>query len=210
VNRTFEPFLDAAAAAAGLLARPEVAQHWDLDSVLERCPVSALSGHLLRALTTVGSYLESSPSGEDPISAGEYFARLVTSDIDTPANQAIRARGAEMAAGGPAEVANLARATCGQLSERLASADPGRLMKVAGALVMTVGEYLKTRVVEIVVHGDDLAVSVGVAFGPVSPDATGMAISTLVDVARVRHGDLPVLRALARRERDSVQALRVL
>ena len=31
----------------------------------------------------------------------------------------------------------------------------------------------------------------------------------LVDVARVRHGDLAVLRALTRRERDPVQARRV-
>jgi len=32
----------------------------------------------------------------------------------------------------------------------------------------------------------------------------------LVGVARIRHGDMAVLRALARRERDPVQALRVL
>ena len=210
VSRKFAPFLDAAAVAADLLAQPEVAQRWDLDSVLEHCPVSALSGHLLRALTTVDTYLAFRPSGAEPVSAAEYFARLVTSDIDTPANQAIRARGADMAAGGPAEVARAASAAAGQLPARLAGEDPGRLLKVAGGLVMSLQEYLKTRVVELIIHGDDLAASVGVAFGPVSPGATAMAISTLVEVARVRHGDLPVLRALARRERDSVQALRVL
>jgi len=32
----------------------------------------------------------------------------------------------------------------------------------------------------------------------------------LVGVARIRHGDLAVLRALTRRERDQAQALRVL
>ncbi len=37
-----------------------------------------------------------------------------------------------------------------------------------------------------------------------------LAIEALVDVARVRHGDLAVLRALTRRERDSSEALRVL
>jgi hypothetical protein len=36
------------------------------------------------------------------------------------------------------------------------------------------------------------------------------AIDTLVEVARLRHGDTAVLRALARRERDSVAALRVM
>jgi hypothetical protein len=34
-------------------------------------------------------------------------------------------------------------------------------------------------------------------------------ISTLVQIARLRHGDMAVLRALTRRERDLVQALRV-
>ncbi len=210
MSQTFTAFLDAAEAAADLLGQPAVAQSWELDSVLERCPVSALSGHLLRALTTVQAYLASDPSDRHPISAGEYFARLVSSDIDTPANQAIRARGAESAAGGPAEVATTATAAREQLQARLASADPGRLVQVAGGLVMTLDEYLRTRVVELVVHGDDLAASVGVAFGPVSPDTAAVAIGTLVEVARIRHGDLPVLRALARRERDSVQALRVL
>jgi hypothetical protein len=74
---------------------------------------------------------------------------------------------------------------------------------------MTLDEYLRTRVVELVIHGDDLASSVGLAFGPVASDLATTAISTLVEVARVRHGDMAVLRALTRRERDSVQALRV-
>jgi hypothetical protein len=33
---------------------------------------------------------------------------------------------------------------------------------------------------------------------------------TLVEVARILHGDVAVVRALSRRERDAVEALRVL
>jgi hypothetical protein len=36
-----------------------------------------------------------------------------------------------------------------------------------------------------------------------------IAFANLVEVARVRHGDLAVLRAFTRRERDSVDALRI-
>ena len=75
---------------------------------------------------------------------------------------------------------------------------------------MTVDEYLRTRVVELVVHADDLAASVGVAPMAPRPETGKIAIDALVDVARIRHGDLAVLRALARRERDPVGALRVL
>jgi hypothetical protein len=177
--------------------------------VLAQFPVPGLAGHLLRGLTTVETYLDSPPPAEDPISAAEYFARLLSSDINAPGNRAIRARGSEMAASGPRSVADAARASYEQLSARLPGENHGRHLKVAGDLVITMAEYLRTRVVELVVHGDDLAASVGLAFGPVPAEVSGVAIGTLVEVARVRHGDLPVLRALARRERDSGQALRV-
>ena len=60
------------------------------------------------------------------------------------------------------------------------------------------------------VHGDDLAVSLGVDPPLLPPAATGLVIATLVEVARIRHGDIAVVRALARRERDAVDALRVI
>jgi Mycothiol maleylpyruvate isomerase N-terminal domain len=202
-------FGEAAAAAAGLLARPEVEQHWGEPSVLAHFQVSGLAGHLLRAMTTIETYLGSAPPGEPAISAAEYFVRIASSDIDSPANQAIRARGLEMAAGGPAAVAEAARAAYERLTARLPEENPGRHVQVAGGLVLTLSEYLRTRMVELIVHGDDLAASVGLAFGPLSPDLGGIVIGTLVDVARVRHGDLAVLRALTRRERDQVHALRV-
>lgn len=206
---TVGSFGEAAAAAAGLLARPEVEQHWDEPSVLAQFPVSGLAGHLLRAMTTVETYLGSAPPDEPAISAAEYFVRVSSSDIDSPANQAIRARGGEMAADGPTAVAEAARAAHRRLAVRLPDEDPGQHVQVAGGLVLTLSEYLRTRTVELTVHGDDLAASVGLAFGPLSAELGSMVIGTLVDVARVRHGDLAVLRALTRRERDQAHALRV-
>ena len=75
---------------------------------------------------------------------------------------------------------------------------------------MTLDDYLVTRLIELVVHTDDLAVSLDVAAPPIPAAATGLVITTLVEVARIRHGDTAVLRALTRRERDAVAALRVL
>ena len=40
--------------------------------------------------------------------------------------------------------------------------------------------------------------------------ASDVAIDVLVDVARIRHGRVAIIRGLARRERDDVEALRVL
>jgi hypothetical protein len=172
--------------------------------------VAALAGHLSRGMTTVERYLDGPEPGEVGISAAGYFDTVIRSaDINDPANQAIRDRGGEAAAGGPAALASEARAAYARLRSRLAGVEPGRL-RVAGGLVMTVDEYLRTRVVELVVHADDLAASVGVAPMAPRPETGKIAIGVLVDVARIRHGDLAVLRALARRERDPVGALRVL
>jgi len=214
-------FLDAAATAVRLLERPELAGHWAGASVLPEFSVAGLAGHLFRGMSTVERYLgEPGPGGPEPseaepsgagISAARYFDTVIRSaDISDPANQAIRARGEEAAAGGPAALASDARATLERLTSRLADEGLGRPVRVAGGLVMTLDEYLRTRVVELVVHADDLAASVGVELVPPQPATTAVAIDVLVGVARIRHGDLAVLRALARRERDTVGALRVL
>ncbi|HEY6277032.1 MAG TPA: maleylpyruvate isomerase N-terminal domain-containing protein [Streptosporangiaceae bacterium] len=204
-------FLDAAATAAGLLARPELAGHWDADSVLAEFGVAALAGHLLRGMTTVEGYLARPEPDETGISAGSYFATIIRSaDIHAPANEAVRLRGAETAAGGPVALARDARVALSRLPALLAGVPSGRRLRVAGGLVLTLDEYLRTRVVELVVHSDDLAISIGVDLTPPEPATCQVAIATLMDVARIRHGDLAVLRALARRERDEVAALRVL
>jgi Mycothiol maleylpyruvate isomerase N-terminal domain len=204
-------FLDAAATAVHLLERPELAEHWAEGSVLREYSVAGLAGHLFRGMSTVERYLDEPEPGEVGISAASYFDTVIRSaDISDPAHQAIRARGEEAAAGGPAALAGDARAALERLTSRLASEGPGRQVRVAGGLVMTLDEYLRTRVVELVVHADDLAASVAVAPVPPQPATGTVAIDVLVGVARIRHGDLPVLRALARRERDTVGALRVL
>jgi uncharacterized protein (TIGR03083 family) len=202
-------FLDAAATAVRLLERPELAGHWAEGSVLAEFSVAGLAGHLFRGMSTVERYLDEPEPGEAGISAASYVATVIRSaDISDPAHQAIRARGEQTAAAGPAALASDARATLERLTSRLAGEGPGRV-RVAGGLVLTLDEYLRTRVVELVVHADDLAASVGVE-PPPQPAATAVAIDVLVGVARVRHGDMAVLRALARRERDAVEALRVL
>ena len=141
-------FLDAASTAVHVLERPELAERWRQDSVLPRFAVAALAGHLARGMTTVEQYLDGPEPDEAGISAARYFHTVIRSaDISDPAHQAIRDRGAEAAAGGPAALAGDARAALGRLSSRLAGVGAGRRLRVAGGLVMTLDEYLRTRVV---------------------------------------------------------------
>jgi Mycothiol maleylpyruvate isomerase N-terminal domain len=204
-------FLDAAATAVRLLERPELAGHWAGASVLPEFTLAGLAGHLFRGMSTVERYLDEPEPSEAGISAASYFDTVIRSaDISDPANQAIRARGEEAAAGGPAALASDAQATLARLTSRLAGEGPGRRVRVAGGLVLTLDEYLRTRVVELVVHAGDLAASLGVEPVPPQQATTAVAIDVLVGVARIRHGDMAVLWALARRERDTAGALRVL
>jgi hypothetical protein len=94
------------------------------------------------------------------------------------------------------------------LTQRL-TAEPGdRLVTVLDEITMRLDDYLTTRVVELAVHADDLATSLGSE--PALPsDALTTAIHSLVDVARIRHDDIAVLRALSRRERQTPEILRV-
>jgi hypothetical protein len=97
-----------------------------------------------------------------------------------------------------------------RLRERLEVEPDDRLVEVFKGLVLLVDDYLLTRLVELTIHIDDLAVSVGIDTPVLPPLATDAAIGVLVDVGRLRHGDISVLRAMARRERDEMEALRVM
>jgi len=104
----------------------------------------------------------------------------------------------------------------GRLETRLPAEPLDRRMPAVGGAVIGLDEFLRTRLVELAVHSEDLALSVGlpVTDAGVAEEGVAEAVAEAVDVmvgaARVRHGDAAVLRALTRRERDDVDALRVL
>lgn len=202
-------FLEAVEAARPLLSSPALAARWDEPSVLDRLSLRGLAGHLLRAMTSVEAYLDrSEPPGEQVISAAAYYRAAVSeTDLDGEVHIAIRQRGEQAAAGGPVALADDWAAATGR---RLEDERPDRRVRVYQDLVLTLDDYLVTRLVELCVHADDLAASLGQPALPLPEAATSLAVGLLVEVARLRHGDAAVLRALARRERDTAEALRVL
>jgi hypothetical protein len=205
-------YLSAVDQATAMLARPEVAATWDAPSALAEFSVGGLAGHLFRSLLTVEQYLDRpEPRGDGAGSAAAYYHALPMSpDPATAPNRSVRAGGDEAAARGPAAVAAEAAAARARLADRLPRESLERRVLVTNGIVLTLGEYLATRIVELLVHTDDLAVSIGAPTPEPSPEAAGAAIDTLVGLARLRHGDVAVLRALARRERDAAGVLRVL
>lgn len=203
--------LDAAEAIIPLLADERVAARWHEESALPELSVGGLAGHLARALDTVERYLaDAEPPEEDVLDSVTYY-RIGRTRADAAQDAGIRQRGEAAGSIGPLALAAEHEARVERVAALLATVPSTRRVAVAGGAVrMLIDDYLPTRLVEIVVHADDLAASVGAHPVDFDPDATSLVIDVLVAIARDHHGDAAVVRALTRRERDDVEALRVL
>jgi hypothetical protein len=96
-----------------------------------------------------------------------------------------------------------------RVSETLDRASPERVVAFFnGAFPMRLDEFLRSRILELVVHLDDLTCSVGVAELPVPTEAIELTCHLGLDIDMKRYGREEVLRSLFRRDRAAVDALR--
>jgi hypothetical protein len=209
MSETRESFLAAVRVAQQLLASPRVATAWDEMSVLQEFTVAGLAGHLYRCCVGVLDYLDAPAPEADPIVGPSYYVNALERDLQSPENVAIRARGEKMAAAGHDSLTTELQRRLPDLEARLAKESSDRTLAVFQGLVMRLDDYLETRLVEILVHVDDLALSVGLHPPGFPARPVDIALRHLLEVARMRNGDIAVLRAFARRERDPDEALRV-
>jgi hypothetical protein len=209
-----ESFLAGAAEARGLIAAREVAARWRDPSALEQLDVGAVAGHLARAAFVVIGYLDASDpdpgAGEaELLTADQYFERILGATAGSDdAHAGIRARAAEEAAEGQDALVARLDATLQELDARFASEPADRAVTVAGGLVLPLDEYLVTRMVELVVHSDDLATSAGLETPEFDALTMACVIGCMLAMVRARHGDIAVMRSFARRERDLINAIR--
>lgn len=200
-------FLQAAGEANALVGRRDLGDRWHEPSTLAELEIGALAGHLARAVLTVHWYLDMPEPDPPTISAGEYFA-TVTADVDSEANVAIRERAVDAAKGGWARLYLDLGNALDHLRRRLPDERADHRIPT-GDRGLLLDEYLRTRIVELVLHVGDLCRSLDIPV-PAMPEATRIAIGVLLDTALIRHGATGVLHALARRELDTMDALRVL
>ncbi len=203
-------YLQTATVTTELVADPSVAERWEDQSVLPHFGVGGLAGHLARSVLQVEWYLDADVGDAEPVTASEYYAGLEgVHDADSELNTAVRQRGEEVALDGPTALADRTAAALERLTTRLPAEPDDRRVEAIGR-VLLLDEYLKTRLVEMTVHMDDLGLSVGLSPPEAPADAYGVAIVTLVEVATRRHGPVAILRALTRHERQGTEILRVL
>jgi Mycothiol maleylpyruvate isomerase N-terminal domain len=201
--------IEAVDASAELMARPEVRIRWDQPSALDGMTVGALSAHLVRAAGAVLAYLDRTdpdarPDGEllTPVT---YFHAA----IDSPIHDRIKDVSASEATAGPAEVAAHCAEVAAAMRTRFADEPTDRLLAALGGRMLTLDDFCRTRLIEVLFHLDDLAASVGLACPDTSPEGRTIVIDILMGIARRLHGDWAVLHALARGERRTADVFPV-
>ena len=207
-------FFCACRMALEVVGSEAVADGWASESALEGFAVGALAAHLYSAIRLFESALEKPEATYPRVESLAGFYGL--NRVDNPAelqdefNVAIRAHAAQLAEQGPAVLAGKFEALVTRLGPALAGLPMTRLVPVwrieGGATNLS--DYLRTRVVELAVHADDLAVSVGTDI--VMPEnVAAVTFAVFLELARARSGDVAVMRTFARRERGDPEVLRV-
>jgi hypothetical protein len=131
-------------------------------------------------------------------------------DLETEMSRWVQAKAASDAAKGPAVVLDRFDRGIPDIAALLEAVPPEREVTAPVNVVMTAADYVGTRLIEVVVHGDDLAASVGAAPPAFSPAATGAVLDILWGSLRRRGGDMAVVRSLTRSERADPDVLRAL
>ena len=208
----------ALAAAEDAAAQPEVAAAWDAPSALEGLTVGGLVAHLLIATERTAVVLEDdapSPDGVRVVGLAEFYGpnRVAEpSELDEGLPALLRQGAAAKAAEGATTVVASLACLAARLRPLVEAAADDRLVPVVqvrggGA---PLDDYLVTRIIELVVHTDDLACSVGLTLPEIPADVQAIVTAAFVELAVARSGSRAVLRAFARRERADADVLRVL
>lgn len=198
-----DAFLLAADAVLDLVDLPEVTVRWSQPSALPRLTVGGLAVHLGNQVVRAAELLTREP-GDLPVlaDADEHYARSAwpTAAPEDPVND--RGGDETLALEGPAALHDRVVAHRDRVRDALASGAAQDVVPVPWAgWALRREDFLLTRMLEVVVHSDDLAVSVGVDT-PTFPAAVFDPVrDLLVRLAVARHGQARVVAALTRRER---------
>lgn len=159
-----------------------------------------LIGHTSRAVSTVTEYLEApEPAAPTVHSASEYLEVVLRQQGDDEAI-ALRGRAAAQRLGD--QPADALAALVVAAIRAVDAADPERLVTVGGEVAMPLGEYLRTRVFELTVHGVDIADAAGLDWTPPSAHLIDALHLAAVN-ASARHLGLEALRYLTGRRPDA-------
>lgn len=206
-----DAYVAACHTAYDLAGAPEVAAAWETESACAGMTVGGLTHHLLGQIRSTIALLAEPPGAQAPIRLLDHYAGAawVTAEPEDEANTSIRDDGNASAAVGVEAM----RAEVASLLERLpgivrASREPDNIYIPWQGWALTTDDFLVTRSMELMVHSDDLAASVGLPTPIFPDDVAEHVVHLLAGVATRRHGQAALVRALSRPQRapESVSA----
>ena len=201
--------IEAVEAAAAMIGRDEVAARWDEPSALAGMTVGALCAHLVRAAGAVLAYLDRTDPTARPDGALLTPVTYFHAAIDSPIHERIKEVSATEATAGPARWRPRCAEVAASMRIRFAEEPTDRLVAALGGRMLSLDDFCRTRLIEVLVHLDDLAASVGVPCPDTSEEGRAIVIDILIGIARMQHGDWAVLHALARDERRAIDVFPV-
>ncbi|MGP3919156.1 maleylpyruvate isomerase N-terminal domain-containing protein [Nonomuraea sp. 10N515B] len=200
-----QSYLVAATSAVSLLRDPAVAAAWDKPSALTEFSVGGLAGHLAHQIVRVRDALAAENGAtQEPIGLIEHFSKSpwVQAGLDHESNVFVRRGGEAAAADGSAALVERTQALLDLLTAALPAEPADRVVHLPWAdWSLMLDDFLLTRLVELVVHSDDLAASVGIETPALPESVIEPVVDLLARLAVHRHGATAVIRTLSRAER---------
>jgi hypothetical protein len=194
----------AARAVLPLVSAPEVARAWTEESALPGFTVGGVARHLVSQAADAVEFLriQPPPPHAPVVSLAEIYERTdwFAAPVDAEENTSIRDDFNEMAAGGQQESEKILRVAIADLPDALAAAGDTTYVPWQDCALAT-DDFLVVRLMEVVVHADDLAASVGLSTPGFDDDVLHPALALLAVLASQRHGQDAAVRALSREER---------
>jgi hypothetical protein len=196
----------AAAVALELVQRREVADQWLMPSVLPKMSIGALACHLGRQVVRAAELLPVATDVPPLESVDAHYHRaawVMSTSPDDPPND--RSADDAEAALGPAALAHRTAEALDAVRDQLAAGTASDVVPIPWqGWSLRRDDFLLTRMTEIVVHCDDLALSIGVPTQVFPSEVFDPVRDLLARLAVRRHGQSAVISTLARSERTQV------
>jgi hypothetical protein len=205
-ERSVRAFLSCSDVALALAGRDEVRSAWERESACPGMTVGGLTHHLLGQLRNTARLLGTkAPSDAPLIGLLEHYVRAPwvgasrqgVVDVEQLESDNTGARQRPEAV---LREAGEARDVLPRLLAEPRRPDTVHIPWQGWSLSTT--DFLTTRMMELVVHGDDLAASIGVETPEHDPDAVAAVLRLLTGVSLQRHGQVALVRALSRPQRS--------
>jgi len=209
-------FVEAAETACRLASTPAVAARWGQESTCAGMSVGGLAHHLTDQVRTTVGFLGIT-SGEVPpglpvVTLAEFYrlASWVWSGPGDEGHVGLREAADADAAAGPEALGAVLETDLAALRSALADVDrrtPDAVFVPWEGVWLSTADWLLSREVELVVHADDLAASVGLPTPDFPGPVVAEVLAAMTALSVERHGQSAVVRAIARPQRapSSVQ-----